>query len=157
MEYIIEKYLRYNHINSHLVDFGCGIKPYYNLFLPYISNYIGVDIDGNSNADIILAKDNTIPLNDNSVEILLSNQVLEHVESPNLYLQECFRILKLDGLFIISTHGYWMYHPDPIDYWRWTSSGLKKIITSHGFTIDECIGLMGLSATAMHLFQDSIL
>jgi SAM-dependent methyltransferase len=157
MEWIIEKHVKNNHKNSKLVDYGCGIKPYYNFFSPYISKYIGADIEGNPDADLILSKDNTIPLNNNSVEILLSNQVLEHVDSPDLYLQECYRILKQDGLFIISSHGYWIYHPDPVDYWRWTSAGLQKIITLHGFNIVECTGVMGLSATSIHLFQDSIL
>jgi SAM-dependent methyltransferase len=156
IEWIIEKYLKNKHSNSTLVDFGCGIKPYYNLFFPYVSKYLGADIEGNPDADIIISQNNVIPLDNNSIEIVLSNQVLEHVNSPDLYLGECFRILKNDGLLIISTHGYWMYHPDPNDYWRWTSSGLKKIITSQGFTIDECVGVMGLSATSMHLFQDSI-
>jgi SAM-dependent methyltransferase len=156
IEGIIEKYIKNYHTNSTLVDFGCGIKPYYNLFLPYISKYLGVDLEGNPDADLVLSQDNRIPLNSASVEILLSNQVLEHIPSPEFYLQECYRILKKDGLLILSTHGYWMYHPDPVDYWRWTSAGLQKIITSQGFTIDECIGVMGLSATSMHLFQDSL-
>jgi hypothetical protein len=65
--------------------------------------------------------------------------------------------LNKDGLLIISTHGYWLYHPHPTDYWRWTSAGLKKIISRNGFEIIYFKGLMSRAATGLNLFQDGII
>ncbi len=65
--------------------------------------------------------------------------------------------MKDDGIIILSTHGHWIYHPDPTDLWRWTSSGLKKIVEDNGFKVIYFRGIMGRSATGLQLFQDGLL
>ena len=96
-------------------------------------------------------------MEDASVDLVLSTQVLEHVENPVFYLTEALRILKPGGKLIISTHGYWMFHPDPTDYWRWTSAGLNKIITERGFEIKYFNGIIGRAAMGLQLLQDGFL
>ena len=130
---------KYYHKDSplKLVDFGCGDMPYKPLFKQFIREYIGLDIESNKLADININKEGSIPIENDSVDLVLSTQVLEHVENPSEYLSESFRILKNGGRMILSTHGYWIYHPTPNDYWRWTSSGLKKIIENSGFIIEK--------------------
>jgi len=49
-----------------------------------------------------------------------------------------------------------MYHPDPSDYWRWTSEGLKKIVTEAGFEIVRFRGIMGRASIGVQLWQDAI-
>ncbi|MBC7870302.1 MAG: class I SAM-dependent methyltransferase [Chitinophagaceae bacterium] len=139
-----------------LVDVGCGSMPYRPLFNPYPIHYVGVDLPGNNQADFYFTDDAKIPLANHHTDIILSTQVLEHVDDPKTYLEECFRILKPGGFLILSTHGYWNYHPTPTDYWRWTGAGLRKIIEDTGFLILETHGIMGLSAAALQLLQDSI-
>src|SRR5690606_40957980 len=85
------------------------------------------------------------------------NQVLEHVPDLPRYLMEANRVLKPDGKLILTTHGVWKYHPDPGDYWRWTSAGMRLQITQFGFEIDEFKGLLGPEATAIQLWQDAVL
>jgi SAM-dependent methyltransferase len=82
--------------------------------------------------------------------------VLEHVSSPTAYLAEARRLCKPDGLLILSTHGYWQYHPDPTDYWRWTSDGLIKLLKDQGWRPIELIGILGFAAAAMSLMQDAL-
>lgn len=151
-------------INSHivndpggiLVDYGCGSMPYKDYFEPYVSKYIGADINENKAADINLI-DGKLSLPDNSADILLSTQVLEHVVDPNLYLKESYRVLKQGGLLLLSTHGIWRYHPDPTDFWRWTGEGLTKILGDNGFEVIEVYGVMGLASMGLLLFQDAFL
>lgn len=140
---------------SVLVDVGCGAMPYRRALSPELSKYIGVDFSDSTNADIFFRPDGTVPLDDNSADIVLSTQVLEHVNDPAMYLKECFRILKPGGLIILSTHGYWIYHPSPEDYWRWTSAGLKKVLKNAGFEIVEFKGLIGLLPVALQLLLDA--
>ena len=45
-----------------------------------------------------------IPIKSNSFDIILSNQVIEHVCNTDLLLREIYRILKPDGYTIISTN-----------------------------------------------------
>lgn len=153
---IVQTYLP---INSKIVivDFGCGSMPYRPIFEPYMRKYIGVDFPSNPQADLHISIDNKTELPNETADVVLSTQVLEHVSSPAGYLQECFRILKPKGILILSTHGYWPYHPDPSDLWRWTSSGLFKIISEAGFQVNEAQGLIGLAPTAVQLFQDALI
>jgi SAM-dependent methyltransferase len=98
-----------------------------------------------------------IDMPEESVGFVLSTQVLEHVEDPKAYLKEAHRILEKEGKLILSTHGYWMFHPDPTDFWRWTSTGLKKIVTEAGFEVVYFEGILGRSAMGLQLFQDGLL
>jgi len=140
-----------------IADYGCGNMPYQPLVKPYVKQYIGIDLAENKNADIHIDPEGKIAMEDSSVDLVLSTQVLEHVENPVFYLAEALRVLKPGGKLIISTHGYWMFHPDPTDYWRWTSAGLNKIITERGFEIKYFHGIIGRSAMGLQLFQDGFL
>ncbi len=140
-----------------LVDYGCGNMPYRLLFEPRLESYIGCDFPNNKRADRVLDDCLRLPVEDSVADYVLSTQVLEHVADPGLYLTECQRVLKEDGLLILSTHGVWRYHPDPSDFWRWTSEGLRKILTGSGFEIVRFRGIMGPGATALQLWQDAVL
>jgi SAM-dependent methyltransferase len=145
-----------NESNLLLVDFGCGDMPYRPVIEPKVGKYLGVDLEMNPRAEHHIAFDSKTTLPENYADIILSNQVLEHVDTPQGYLQEALRILKPGGSIILSTHGYWFYHPTPNDYWRWTSAGLRKSIEAEGFKINLFFGIMGLAASGLQLFQDGI-
>jgi SAM-dependent methyltransferase len=140
-----------------LVDFGCGDMPYRSVIEPKVGKYLGVDLDMNPKADHHIGFDSKTTLPDNYADIILSNQVLEHVDTPTGYLQEALRILKPGGSIILTTHGYWYYHPTPNDYWRWTSAGLRKTVEDSGFIVTSFYGIMGLAASGLQLLQDAII
>lgn len=140
-----------------LVDFGCGSMPYRPLFEPHVRDYIGVDLPGKERAEISSARDGVTGIRSDSADVVLSTQVLEHVDDPFAYLSECWRILNPGGLLILSTHGFWRYHPDPSDFWRWTGSGIRKIVTEAKFEIRESHGLMGLAPTGAQLVSDALI
>jgi SAM-dependent methyltransferase len=142
--------------NLLLVDFGCGDMPYRSVIEPKVGKYLGVDLEMNPKAEHHIGFDSKTTLPANYADIVLSNQVLEHVDTPSGYLQEAYRILKPGGTIILTTHGYWFYHPTPNDYWRWTSAGLRKIVEAEGFEIKSFHGIMGLAASGLQLLQDAI-
>lgn len=146
-----------NNQNLLLVDFGCGDMPYKSVIEPQVGKYLGVDLEMNPLAEHHIDFDSKTTLADDFCDIILSNQVLEHVDSPSGYLQEAYRILKPGASMIITTHGYWYYHPTPNDYWRWTSAGLRKTIEKEGFKVQSFFGIMGLAASGIQLFQDAII
>lgn len=138
-----------------LLDYGCGNRPYRVLFGCKFKNYIGADLAGNGQADILINEDGTLPSSESTVDCVLSSQVLEHVADPELYLGEAFRVLRPGGSLILSTHGIWPYHPDPNDYWRWTIDGLQLQIRLTGFEIVALKGVFGPESVALQLWQDS--
>jgi SAM-dependent methyltransferase len=137
---------------SVVLDYGCATTPYRDL-VGAGSTYVGADIAGNTAAEVELKGDGTVPMADASVDVVLSTQVLEHVRDPQLYLAETLRLLKPGGYVVLTTHGIMHFHEDPVDYWRWTSEGLSKLLRDTGFEIVEMRGIMGLASAAIQLFQ----
>lgn len=141
--------------DGRVLDYGCADAPYRRFFPPSAA-YIGADLPGNPEADVAIQADGRLPLADGSVDAVLSTQVLEHVLHPDVYLDECFRVLRPGGRMLLSTHGLMVWHPDPVDLWRWTCQGLRRDVERAGFEIARFEGIMGLAATGVQLFQDAI-
>jgi SAM-dependent methyltransferase len=142
------------HDGARVLDFGCAEQPYRELFGGGVT-YLGADLKGNPRADVELRPGRPLEVDSNSVALVLSTQVLEHVEDPSAYLDECVRVLEPGGRLVLSTHGLMPLHRDPIDYWRWTSDGLRHLVESAGFTVDRLEGVMGMAATGIQLVQDA--
>lgn len=126
-----------------VVDYGCGPMPYRALLESATRKYIGADFPGNVEADVFVGDDGSLPLADASADVVVSSQVLEHVLDVDGYLRESRRVLRDDGILLLSTHGTWIYHPHPTDVRRWTRWGLKFDIEKSGFRVIETIACMG--------------
>ena len=138
-----------------VLDYGCADLPYRGFF-PEDANYVAADLPGNESASLELNASGTVPLDDASVDVVVSTQVLEHVSNPDLYLSECYRVLGPGGRMLLSTHGIFVYHPDPVDLSRWTCEGLRRVVEDAGFQIDRFEGIFGLAATGIQLVQDAL-
>ncbi len=131
---ILEFIAKYsNRCRGNLVDIGCGNKPYIDFF-SHVDRHIGVDIAGDE-ADII-ADAVFLPLQSDSIDVVLCNQVLEHESEPDKLLVEISRILKEGGLLILSAPQMGRLHGEPYDYYRYTRWGLKYLIEKNGMKID---------------------
>lgn len=142
-----------------VLDYGCGGMPYRPLVQarwPQVS-YHGADLPQNPLAQIHISETGQMSSEDAAYDLVLSTQVLEHVTSPVAYLREAHRVLRPGGYLLLSTHGHWMYHPDPTDFWRWTGDGLRKLITDSGFGVDQTLGVGNLATAGVQLFQDATL
>jgi SAM-dependent methyltransferase len=139
-----------------LIDYGCGERPYEELFLAKFRHYIGADLPENPRADLAIGPDGSLSLEDGVADCVLSSQVLEHVARPDAYLAEARRVLRRDGRLVLSTHGHWPYHPDPKDYRRWTLEGLRLELESAGFRPLAEYAVLGRAATALQLLQDAL-
>jgi SAM-dependent methyltransferase len=95
-----------------VLDVGCGVKPYYPWFEPYVSEYVGLDIGGNPNAELEGTIE-SIPAEDASFDLVLCTQVLEHCDDPAQGVRELRRVTKPGGKGACSTHGVMVYHPAP--------------------------------------------
>jgi SAM-dependent methyltransferase len=114
-----------------VLDVGCGERPYEPLFTPYAESYAGVDPVENPRADLRAAAEE-LPLADASVDVSLCIQVLEHVDDPRAVVSELARVTAPGGRVLLSTHGVMVYHPNPVDRWRWTHEGLERLFEEVG-------------------------
>lgn len=127
-----------------VLDIGCGTMPYRSMFTERGAKYIGADIDGAP--DILIDGQGKLPLEDESVDFVVSFQVLEHVRDVAAYLATARRVLRRNGRMFLSTHGVWPYHPHPTDFWRWTQDGLRATLEDAGFRISKMTALCGPAA-----------
>lgn len=70
-----------------------------------------------------------LPFADGSFDLVVSDQVLEHVEGdPARAVEEMIRVTKPGGITIVTTCFINPVHAAPSDYWRFTSSALELLV-----------------------------
>lgn len=74
-----------------------------------------------------------LPCEAASVDQILIFNLLEHLYNYNHLFQEVARTLKKDGQIFGAVPFLVGYHPDPHDYFRYTSEALQKIFVESGF------------------------
>jgi SAM-dependent methyltransferase len=132
-----------------LLDYGCGGQPYRELFAEKVTCYIGADVaePNDTRIDLRLEPNQPVPLPAASVDTILANQTLEHVPDVDFYLAECERLLRQDGILILTAPMQWRHHEVPYDYFRFTKYGLIELLSRHGFelrNITPCGGVYAL-------------
>lgn len=87
-------------------------------------------------------KDFSLPFKSNSFDLLLALDVIEHVEDDVHALGECRRILKDDGLIIVTVPAFmWLWSP-----WDEALGHRRRYTTS---TLSETVRKAGLSVNKM--------
>ena len=111
--------------------------PYKGLF-DHPKTYHGLEIDypGNRNKKCATHwySGDILPFSDQSYDIVLCSQVLEHSFNPEQLLAEMYRVLRPGGFVVLSIPFLWPEHEMPFDSQRYTSPGLKSILEKVGFT-----------------------
>ena len=122
-----------------VLDVGCGAQPYRALVHPD-AVYQAIDYSGALEHFGYRAPDTTYfqgyrwPISDASVDAVLSTETLEHVPEPLSFLAEALRCLKPGGSILLTVPFAARWHFIPHDYWRFTPSGLERLLRNAGFT-----------------------
>ncbi|CAG1003541.1 hypothetical protein MTYP_03101 [Methylophilaceae bacterium] len=139
-------------MSGRLLDVGCGRKPYRELFR--VEEYVGLEIDtpenrANKQADFFY-DGGQFPFSNRDFDGVVCNQVLEHVFTPDRFLGEIHRVLKADGMLLLTVPFVWDEHEQPWDYARYSSFGLKSLLEKNGF---EVMRQQKVNADVRVLFQ----
>ncbi|WP_228712174.1 class I SAM-dependent methyltransferase [Halarcobacter ebronensis] len=132
------------YIKGKCVDIGSGNSPYKKIIIDGIAEYISVDksnihkhMFSSLKEKFIDADIKELPFLNDSFDTIILTQVLEHIDDPFKALSEAKRILKKDGVLILSVPFIYQAHAVPYDYFRFSEFGLKKICNDYNFEIIE--------------------
>lgn len=95
-----------------------------------------VNIDRSTEPDIV-SDATSIPLPDNSFDVIILGEVLEHVPDPIAVLKESQRLLQPEGKVVATVPFMVGVHGDPHDYGRYTRTFFEKTAKELGFQTIE--------------------
>jgi len=139
-----------------LLDVGCGLGHFTAKFAR-THDAVGIDLSSHAlsfagtryqEPEFVCADALTLPFRAPSFDVVVCNNIVEHVDSPGNLLRECHRVLKRGGFLIVSTPN-WMrlqnrllvvlgreptrVHPSHVK--EFTFSEMKGLITATGFEV----------------------
>jgi len=94
-----------------------------------------IDLYPNKNTDFIAKNEYEFPIEDNSYDIILAGQVIEHVRKIWVWIKELSRVCKKGGYIIIISPISYPYHEAPYDCWRIYPEGMKALFEECGLKV----------------------
>jgi SAM-dependent methyltransferase len=119
------------------------------------ARYVSGDIAPTNNTTVVLDA-TALPMADGSVDAVLALEVLEHMPSPELMLAEIARVLRDDGLAIVTVPFMFGVH-DFRDYFRYTPLGFGTLLERHGLELADVRQRGGTFVAATGLVRNLIL
>ena len=146
--YKLCKYIqdRYNlQPNMKLLDIGCGSCIHLRMFRLLGLDAYGVDkrieIDDEKVKKCNIENEK-LPFKDNSFDVIFSKSLLEHVQDPDNFIKESYRVLRKNGIIIILVPDWKSqlkhYWDDYTHCKAWTYKGLKDCLIINNFRNVEC-------------------
>jgi len=134
--------------NTTILDIGAGQghclfplkeKRYLNLWAADIDNFNKDLFEKNKIRFIQLdVEKQKFPVKDNFFNLILSFHLIEHLKNPTNFLQESYRILKKDGIFILVTPDwrkqYKTFWRDPTHVHPYDKESIGRILRCFNFS-----------------------
>lgn len=70
---------------------------------------------------------------DEKFDLIIAEQVFEHIEDPEDAAVNILKMLNDGGTFLITVPFLIKYHPAPLDMYRWTKPALKYFLEKRGY------------------------
>jgi len=125
----------YNYLKEHLgkgdasktlIDLGAGPQRFKDLTSKF--NLISVDFYHQEGIDVVADITKGLPFNNDSADIILLSNVLEHIPNPEQLIKECWRVLRTSGFIVGVVPFLIKVHQEPHDFLRYTPFMLKRLL-----------------------------
>jgi SAM-dependent methyltransferase len=133
---------------GRLLDVGCGDKQHEHIFRPFVDSYLGIEHEATYAATDasthqvkadLLYDGKHLPFDDGTFDTVLSVQVLEHTPRPAELVSEMARVLRRDGVLLMTVPFSFRLHEEPHDYLRFTPHILRELCQNAGMTVEEIV------------------
>jgi SAM-dependent methyltransferase len=111
-------------------------RSYMPIFSDVAKDYWVADIIDGIGVTHHMKEQYTLPLDDESVDLLVSGQTLEHVKNPFRLVADMKRVLRKNGYMILIAPSAGRRH-DAIDCWRFMDDSFKAIAEEVGLAVIE--------------------
>ena len=123
-----------------VLEIGCGKKHYEKVCKGF---YIGLDI---SHKPDVKADGQFLPFRSGVFTKIIMLDLIEHVQSCNRLLRECYRVIKKEGKLYLTTpnsigFGFWDSYIDRSHTYHFTAKTLKLFLRINGFKVVKEIPL----------------
>lgn len=132
--------------NLRVLDVACGAGYGTNILAQAAAEVTGVDIDGSAirraakkykrdNLKFVTADCHDMPFEAGSFDVVVANEMIEHIEDQDSFLEEVTRVLKPGGTLLISTPNKPVYNryktPNPFHVSEMTIPEFRGLLTRH--------------------------
>ncbi|GAB2502234.1 class I SAM-dependent methyltransferase [Lysobacter humi (ex Lee et al. 2017)] len=124
-----------------VLDIGCADR-WAVTALPSGCDYVGLDYPATGGSlygarPDVYADAAGLPFRDRTVDTVLLLEVLEHLPEPAATMREIARVLSDGGRVVLSLPLLYPIHDAPYDFQRLTEHGLRRLLGSTGFEIED--------------------
>jgi SAM-dependent methyltransferase len=124
-----------------VLDVGCADR-WAESVLPSGCEYVGLDYPATGQdmyhcKPTVFADASQLPFPAETFNAVVMCEVLEHIARPREAILEAARVLRPDGLLILTMPFMYPMHDEPFDFQRYTSHGLRREMKEAGLQITQ--------------------
>lgn len=134
----LEQQLARSEKDALCLDVGAGRGDFSSLFLG--RRYLSLDVYPYPEVDLVCDLTRTVPLRNESFDIIALMNVMEHVYDTHALLAALSDLLQPGGFLIVAIPFLIKIHQAPIDYVRFTHFALRQLGEEHGLRVDSMEG-----------------
>ena len=112
------------------------------------ASYVSLDIDAAARPGVV-GDAHALPFGDGAFDVVLANNVIEHLHDPAKGVAEMHRVLAAHGQVLYTIPFLYPVHEAPHDYTRFTRYGLQRLF--RGFSAAEVHARGGFFSTLAQL------
>jgi len=112
-------------MGGKILENGCGLGEYLTHLGKEADFAVGLDIEfgrlleaRKKNENLVCGKGEYLPFASGSFDLVISNEVIEHVEDDRLSIKECIHVLKQNGRLTLFCPNRWYPFETHGIYWR---------------------------------------
>ncbi|GAB4209148.1 MAG: hypothetical protein OHK0022_39780 [Roseiflexaceae bacterium] len=157
--YYLDQFLRRHAGECRGAFLEFGDPRYRHLFPPEaVERYDIINIVPGPQVSVVADIQDCPNIPDNSYDVIVCTQVLEHVPNPFRATGELWRILKPGGRLLLTVPAAFPYHGAHGDYWRFSRDSLRLLLAERfqDVQITPCGNRLTVVAAYWHWSQDHL-